>query len=121
MRSRNDRGVDAESVGDQIDARERAAMPDLPDEGVVYAAGAAAPPAPPASSEIADEREVDLGPARMTPLPDDAMLAMGSDALDPTAAVGAPPAALSRAAKGRPTPAHGSEAIPPTPLQADDG
>ncbi|MDF2773926.1 MAG: hypothetical protein K0S86_3423 [Geminicoccaceae bacterium] len=121
MRSRNDRGVDAESVGDQIDARERAAMSDLPDEGVVYAAGAAAPPAPPASSEIADEREVDLGPARMTPLPDDAMLAMGSDALDPTAALSAPPAAPSRAAKGRPTPTHGSEVIPPTPLRTDDG
>jgi starch synthase len=93
-----DLGATGEEIGDRVD------------ESTAYAAGAAAPPAPPSRERVEADREVELGvPFAPSPGDDDATLA--TDAMDV-----APPASERQA---RPT----NVAAPAAPvgLRADDG
>jgi starch synthase len=122
MNPRHDRGAGADSIGDAMGEREGPARSDRVDEGAAYAASAAAPSAPPSSSEVADGPEVDFGSPFVPTMPDDAMLAMGSETADPAAAMTAAASVPVRTVKGKATPREQST-VPsaPNPLCTDDG
>jgi len=100
---------------------ERAAMGGRTDDGVSYAAGSAAPPASPASSGVADDREVDFGVPFVPTAAADAMLAAGGDALDAMGAIDAAPPRSQRAEQRPAPPTQGAVPATPNPLRTDDG
>jgi starch synthase len=119
MKSRRNRGAGEGPAGEET--VERSALGDRTDEGVSYAAGAAAPPAPPGSSGVADDREVDFGGPFVPTAAADAMLATGGDALDAMGAVDATPARPARGEQRSAPPTQGAVPATPTPLRTDDG
>jgi len=89
---------------------------DGPDESVTYSAGAAAPPAPPGSGRVANDREVVFAPT-----PDDALLAVGSDVADAAEGLAAAPAATASTERGRTAAPHDASPTTMNPLRTDDG
>ena len=116
MRRRNNGGSTNEAMG------EGAAMRDGADDSVTYAAGAAAPPAPPGPSRVGQEREVEFAQPFTPAMPDDAALVGEPDATDPAAAMFAAPAAPGkRAERARAAPPQGAAPTALHPLRMPDG